>query len=201
MAREIILERGGRQSRFGIGKVDRDKLYGVRRRIPLDPADEACERAELTADGSLVLRSGMTQQAYFDAEGVWIPHSDLVHLTPDGEEAERHDSTLGVPQPLESVEPTALLDTQVNAVYALDAAEVDAELQAALDKGEIFRFPFNYRAGYNLQQAYLVGNKAGVFALIGQPTETEWCELARPVVDDFEDEGDDLDDDLDFEMF
>jgi hypothetical protein len=200
MARDLILERGGRQSRFGLGKVDRIKLYGQRRRIPLDPHDQACERAELTADGSLVLRATMTAQAYFDDDGVWVPHADLVSLTPDGRVADKHDSTLGVPQPLESVDPSALLDTQVNAVYALDPEDVDPDLKAALDRGEVFRFPFNYRAGSNLQNAFLVANPGGVFALIGQPVESDWCELARPVVDVFEDDAED-DDDLDFEMF
>lgn len=201
MAREIILERGGRQSRFGLGKIDRQKLYGVRRRIPLDPADAPCERAELTADGSLVIRSGMTAQAYFDDDGTWIPHADLVNIEPDGRLADKHDSTLGVPQPLEPASPEEVLDTQVIAVYGLDATDVDDALRAALMAGEVFRFPFNYRAGYNLQTAFLVGNENGLFALVGQRADSDWCELARPAIEEFDGGDDDLDDDLDFEMF
>lgn len=201
MAREIILERDGRQSRFGLGKIDRSKLYGVRRRIPLDPQDARCERAELTADGSLVIRQGMTAQAYFDDDGVWIPHADLVSIEPGGEVAEKHDSTLGVPQPVAKVEPEALLDTQVTAVYGLDATDVDDALKADLEKGGIFRFTFNYRAGYNPQTAFLVGNESGLFALVGQPVDSDWCELQKPAVEAFDDAEDDLDDDLDFEMF
>ncbi len=201
MAREIILERDGRQSRFGLGKIDRSKLYGVRRRIPLDPQDARCERAELTADGSLVIRQGMTAQAYFDDDGVWIPHADLVNLEPDGSVAEKHDSTLGNPQPLEEAPPEALLDAQVTAVYGLEPTELDEALKSALAGGAIFRFPFNYRAGYNPQTAFLVGNDNGFFALVGQTTESDWCELQKPAVEAFDDAEDDLDDDLDFEMF
>lgn len=201
MAREIILERDGRQSRFGLGKIDRQKLYGVRRRIPLDPQDAQCERAELTADGSLVIRQGMTAQAYFDDDNVWIPHADLVNIAPDGSLADKHDSTLGVAQRLEDVPPEALLDTQVTAVYGLEPTELDEALKGALSGGAIFRFPFNYRAGYNLQTAFLVANENGFFALVGQPTDSDWCELQKPAVEAFDDAEDDLDDDLDFEMF
>lgn len=201
MAREIILERDGRQSRFGLGKIDRSKLYGVRRRIPLDPQDAQCERAELTADGSLVIRQGMTAQAYFDDDGVWIPHADLVNLEPDGSVADKHDSTLGVAQPLEDAGPEALLDTQVTAVYGLEPTELDEALKSDLAKGGIFRFAFNYRAGYNPQSAFLVGNDNGFFALVGKPIDSDWCELAKPAVEALDDADDDLDDDLDFEMF
>lgn len=200
MAREIILERGGRQSRFGLGKIDRAKLYGVRRRVPLDPQDAPCEKAELTDDGSLLVRSGMTAQAYFDDDGAWIPNADLVGINPDGSVAEVHDSTLGNPQALLSVKPSELLDCLVTSVYGLDPAELDPELEAALNAGEVFKFTFNYRKGHNPQSAFLVGNKEGIFALVGQIAETHWAELQKPVIE-VDDAEDDLDDDLDFEMF
>ena len=47
--------------------------------------------------------------------------------------------------------------------------------------------------------AFLMANKEGVFALVGQPSSSEWCTLETQVVT-FEDDDDD-DDDLDFEMF
>ena len=81
-----------------------------------------------------------------------------------------------------------------------EPAEVDEALQAALDGGGLFAFPFNYRAGGAPSVAFLVQNATGVYALIGRPFEPEWCALGQLPVEDFaEDDG--LDDDLDFEMF
>ena len=69
---------------------------------------------------------------------------------------------------------------------------------ASLKSGEVYRFTFNYRSDYNAETAYLVGNKEGYFALIGNPGLSEWCKLETVAVETYDD-GDD--DDLDFEMF
>ncbi|MCA9543478.1 MAG: hypothetical protein KC613_03780 [Myxococcales bacterium] len=203
MARQIVVERGGATSAFDFKKVDRAQLYGKRRRVPLDPDGGECARAELTADSGLLVRSGMTAQGYFDASGYWYAQGDLVALDPEGQEAPTHPSTLGEAQPLEAVGAEALLDLRVQSVYALDPAEVDEGLAAALAAGEVFAFDFVYRAGPKKDRGLLVANDTGVYALIGQPTTPEWCELAVVAQDDWSaaDDGDDFDDDLDFEMF
>ena len=73
-------------------------------------------------------------------------------------------------------------------------------VDSALDGGKIFRFSFNYRADYRAEVGVLLKNKAGIFALIGVPTESDWCELDQPQpVISFEEEEDS--DDLDFDMF
>lgn len=200
MAREIIVALNGNASRFKFKKVDRKALYGARKRVPLDPAGAACAKGELTADGALLIRQGMTAQGYFDQNGFWYAQKDLAGLNPDGSEAEKADSTLGVEQSLQKVEPTRLLDARVSVVYALDAADLDPDLQIELEAGAIFEFPFNYRAGYAPQSAFLVANPSGTYALVGRPTEPDWCALDTPQADPF-DEDDGLDDDLDFEMF
>lgn len=201
MAREIIVALNNTASRFSFKKVDRKALYGSRRRVPLDPAGEACAKGELTADGALLIRQGMTAQGYFDTNGHWYASRDLTGINPDGSEAEKHDSTLGVEQSLTQVEPQRLLDARVAAVYALDPEELDPDLQIELEAGTIYEFPFNYRAGYAPNVAFLVANPNGFFALVGQPTEPDWCTLDAPAVEAFDDEDDGLDDDLDFEMF
>ncbi len=200
MARDIIVERGGATSRFSFKKVDRKKLYGQRRRLPLDPDGEVCTRGELSADGALLIRSGMTAQAYFDEDGVWWPNKDLVGIHPDGSTAEHHDSTLNVQQALHEVPPEVLLDSRIASVYALSPEEVDDALQADLEAGKLFSFKFNYRSGTRPDVGYLVANGTGMYALIGQPTEADWCELDAIPIETF-DEDDGLDDDLDFEMF
>lgn len=201
MAKPIIVTKGGVESRFKLEKLDRSKLYGKRQRQTLDPEGNRCERAELTKDGALLIRSGMTAQAYFDESGKWVPNKKLVGLDKDGNPVDSNPSTLGVAQDLEGpVDPTEVLDLALRAVYLLTPEDLDAGLKKALLKGQVFRFTFNYRATYNSEIAYLVANKSGFFALIGSPGISEWCELETAAVDTFSDDDDD-DDDLDFEMF
>ena len=64
MARVIAVSLEGVESTFGFASVDRSALYGRRRRVPLDEHGNACTRASILDDGSLLLRSGMTGQGY-----------------------------------------------------------------------------------------------------------------------------------------
>ena len=201
MAKPIIVNWKGVQSSFKLEKLDRTKLYGKRQRQVLDPGGERCERAELTRDGSLLIRTGMTAQGYFDEGGTWIANRELVGIDASGTVLPKVDSTLGAEQPLAGpVDPTEVLDLAVRSVYILTPDGLDPDLQKRLLAGEVFRFSFNYRADYNAETAFLVGNKSGFFALVGQSTEAPWGELETVAEETFEDEGDD-DDDLDFEMF
>ncbi len=201
MAKAIVVDRGGAVSSFDFSKVTRSKLYGRRRRMPLDPSGRACTRAALTADGSLLLRAGMTAQGYFDGDGTWVPNKELVGLDADGKVLDKLPSTLGVAQELVGpVPPQELLDLRVAAVYALEPTDVEAGLQADLDAGKIFRFPFVYRGGHTTQTGFLAANPEGTFAIVGATTTPEWCTLDAVLPPDFEDD-DAFADDLDFEMF
>lgn len=200
MAKPIVVQWKGVQSSFKLEKLDRQKLYGKRQRQVLDPSGERCERAELSRDGSLLIRSGMSAQGYFDGEGQWIPNRELVGLDAEGNPVPLVNSTLGAEQPLAGpVNPTELLDLAVRAVYVLRPETLDPDLQKRLLAGEIFRFNFNYRADYEAETAFLVGNKSGFFALVGSPAPSSWCELEAVAQETF-DEGE-SDDELDFEMF
>lgn len=200
MAREILVELGGTVSTFEFKKIDRRKLYGTRRRVHLDPDGDACGKGELLADGSLLLRAGMTAQGYFDEAGRWYALRELQSMWPDGTVAEKLPPTLGEPQTLVSVDPEEVADARIHSVYALGEAQIDEALRADLEAGELYRFPFSYRGGARYDVAFLVANDEGFFALVGQPTVAHWCELDVVAVDDFSDD-DGLDDDLDFEMF
>ncbi len=165
----------------------------------MDRTGAACKRASLTEDGRFLLRRGMTGQGYFTDVGRWVPNGDLVGLQ-DGAVVERVESTLKTPQILEESSTQALLDCRLTAVYSLTTDAVDPALQTALDGGVVFTFPFNYRADYHAETAYLLANGEGTFILVGLEASPQWLEPAAspPVVDDT-DAGDD--DELDFEMF
>lgn len=199
MARTIVVSLDGKASSFAFARLERKKLYPTKKRIPLDADGEPCQRATLTDDGSMLVVSGMTGQGYFDETGRWVQTGELVGLDADGNPAPKHPSTLGVAQALTEVEPEALLDAAIGAVYMLDPDEIDGALQAALDDGKIYRFAFNMRADYHLETGYLLSNDVGVFALLGDTYDVPWCTLDAPVMPIDDDEDDE--DELDFEMF
>jgi hypothetical protein len=103
MAKPIVVSWSGTESSFDHTKVDRKRLYGERRRIPLDKDEQQCSRAALTTDGQYLLRAGMTGQGYFDEAGRWIPKSELVGLDKEGSPVELVPATLGVAQSVEKI--------------------------------------------------------------------------------------------------
>ena len=200
MAKPIVLQRGGAVSRFDFGKVTRAQVYGRKRRVPLGPDGEPCARAALAFEGSLLLRSGMSAQGYFEDDGHWIPAKELVGMDQNGKPLPFVPSTLGEPQELEGPHaPGDLLDLQVESIYALEPLEVEDGLVTDLQAGRIYSFAFNYRGDYRTERGFLVANDEGFFALVGQTAEPEWCELNEIAPPAFDEEGED-DDDIDFEM-
>lgn len=197
MAKPIVVQFRGKTSSFEHRKIDRGKIYGKKIRLPLDPDGYPCERAQLSEDGALVLRSGMVSQGYFDPAGEWIPTGDLLGLDPQGEPVRLVPSTLGVPQDATPIEPWEALEFQVNSVHLLAPDALDPELDDALLRGTILRFPFNYGADFHAETALLVRNDEGTFCLVGVPLLPSWAEPNDvPVYDEPSDLGD-----LDFEMF
>ncbi len=199
MAKPIVVSLDGAESSFDHGKVERSKLYGARKRIPLDMEGAPCVKSSLTTDGLYLLQSGMTAQGYFDETGRWLQKSELVGLGEDRQPIELKPSTLGVVQSLEPVAPGGLLRHAIDAVYALDPIQIDGALQARLDAGEFFRFDFNYGADYHLETAFLVKNAEGCFCLVGVPCEATWCEPGKIGIVEEAETADA--DELDFDMF
>jgi hypothetical protein len=198
MAKPILVTLDGVESSFDHSKLDRARLYGNRRRVPLDEQGRPCVKAALTVDGAYLLQSGMTAQGYFDEQGRWLQKSELVGLDADGEVVDLKPSTLGVPQELSAVEPAEVLRFTNSSVYQLEPAAVDAALTSRLEAGEVFRFAFNYTSDYQLETAFLVQNPEGIFCLVADPTLPEWCEPGRLAVVE---EADEASDELDFDMF
>jgi hypothetical protein len=201
VAKPIILNHGGAVSTFDHSKVDRKKIYGKKVRMSLDPTGEVCASADLPDDGWMLVRRGMAAQGYFDDAGRFLSSRDLKGLDEDGNVLASVSSTLGVEQSLEGpIEPEELLDLKVSSIYALTPLELSDALSSALDGGKLFRFSFNYRTDFQAEVGVLLKNKIGVFALVGMPVESDWCELDQPQpVISFEEEEDS--DDLDFDMF
>lgn len=200
MAKSIVAKHNGKISSFGVRKLERSALYGAKKRIALDADGVQCTTAAMTSEGETILRSGMVTQGWFDDQNKQVEQSEITPVDSEGTPMEIFPATLGVEQPLDGpVDPREVLDLAVLSVYRLDAEEVDPELQEALNVGNVFRLPFNYRADHKVETAFLLGNEHGLFALVGDPKP---CEMVGPDALAIEDEPDtDEDpDDLDFQM-
>ena len=198
MAKPVILRSSNKEYSFDSIKVDRAKLYGVRKRLPVDIKGNPCVKASLTSDGANLLLSGMTAQGYFNAKGFPVSRQEMVGLDDNGNKVEQIPSTLGVSQDLKGpVSPSEILDLDVESIFCFEPIAADDDLLARLKSGEVFKFNFNYTAGLEMETAYLVANEEAIFAIVGKVVMQEWVEEATVYVPVEAEEMDD--DDLDFE--
>lgn len=198
MARALVVEWKGKESSFGLNKIDRSKVYGKKKRIAVDKNGKVCETASIDVNTGILLRTGMTAQGYFSSLGEWIPNSDLVGINEEGKAVDQVPSTLGIPQKAEYAKLDDLLDLCVNSAFALLPDELDERINSELENGAIFEVPFNYRTDYQCEKGFLFRNDHGCFLLVGQLLNTEWVSCDNKPVAETEMK---TDDDLDFEMF
>ena len=199
MAKPLIISKDKEDSIFQLKKIERKKLYGFRKRLAVDENNEECKRASLTEDGKVLIKSGMTSQGWFIDGGKQIESSEIGAIDQDSNELDLIPSTLGISQNLEGpIKPQQLLDLSVTTVYSLLPEQISDNLERSLDKGEIWKFCFNYRADYRMETGFIFKNDTGYFAIIGVPNHINMLSPNAPPPDD---EDADEEDELDFEMF
>ena len=197
MAKPVVLAFEGEEFSFSPTKIDRKKLYGARRRVALDASGQICSKASLTPDGAVLIKSGMTSQGYFSDDGRWVNRSDMVGIDADGNTIDIKPSTLGVPQAVQGpVDPIEALRLEIESVFFLAADDPSNPLCTKLQAGDIYRCDFNYAAGLEVEVAYLIGNEAGIFALVGKAFDVPWAEPEEVFVAS---DGDEDEMDFDFE--
>ncbi len=203
MARTIVVNWEGEVSEFGLSRVQREKIYGKKKKVVVDENGEECTSAALTRDGSALLPGGSMASVYLNENFEVCERKDLVMVDEEGAAMESIESTLGVEQPLEGpIDPARVLDHLTKAVYQLDPAEVSAKLEAALKDGDIFETRFAYRSGFSDSPAFLLHNDEGFFALIGEEAGFDYLRPDEaPVAEDDDTDDPFEDDDLDFSMF
>lgn len=177
MAKPVTLLFQGGEVSFAPARVERSRIYGSRKRVAVDAAGQVCTRAALTQDGTTLLTSGMVAQGHFTPDGRWISRAEMVGLDATGKVVAVQPSTLGVPQPVDGpVDPAGVLSLSLQSVYLLTPSDPAHPLVNALRDGQVFRCPFNYAAGLEVETAYLVGNDEGCFALVGRIAPAPWTE-------------------------
>jgi hypothetical protein len=197
MAKLIVVSLADKQYSFSPIKVDRAKIYGVKKRVALDSQGRFCTRAILSTDGSNLILPGMTAQGYFKMNGQMIERKELIGIDSNGNIVPQIPSTLGISQVLEGpVESSEILGLDVESIYFLEPIEDYGELMIKLKAGEIYKFQINFTTGLEMEMGYLIANDEGCFAIVGKSVQTQWIESATlfESVEASEDA-----DDLDFE--
>ncbi len=199
MARQIVVSWGGATSSFDIARLNREKLYGRKRRLIVDEDGRECVAGMLTEDGSTLLPPGSTAELYLDDGFDVVERSALQAVDEEGNPVDSVSSTLGVEVTLEKVDAARLLDHVTPVVYELAEADLDDGLRDELAAGAIFETRFNYRTSWADQACFLVGNEHGCFALVGRPAGFDFLEPDAPPPAEGAD-GDPFADDFDFGM-
>ena len=199
MAREICIELNGKSSRFGFSKISREKMYGSKKTVIVDGNNNPCVRGIIPIDGDVIIPKGGTSTIYINDNFEMFSRKDLEMYDSTGEKMEQIPGTLNVEQKAEIVDQQRLLDHAITSVYSLEPSEIDDSTQKELDDGSILEAVFNYYAGYNISNLFIMKTGEGIFGLVGEPTNFEYCshDAGEVVEEDEEEAGFD---DMDFGM-
>jgi hypothetical protein len=181
-------------------KVDRDKVYGWTEVKYTDANGKPCNFVNMLDDGRTMIGSGGLAYKTIDPTGNEVDKSTLVAKNADGSVAQLNASVFDGDNVLstdKSIEDYMAMD--VKGVYQLALTEGKEDLLAQLSTHNVLYFPFNYRAGYEADDAFLISQGDIVFAVTGKITNFAYSTLYVPVtlVEDAEEGGEDFD----FNMF
>jgi len=200
MAREICIELNGKSSRFGFSKISREKMYGSKKTVIVDSNNNPCVRGIIPIDGDVIIPKGGTSTIYINDNFEMFSRKDLERYDSAGEKMEQIPGTLNVEQKAEIVDQQRLLDHTITSIYSLEPSEIDDSTQKELDEGMIIETSFNYYAGYNISNLFIMKTAEGIFGLVGEPTNFEYCSHDAGEVVVEEDEEEAGFDDMDFGM-
>ena len=200
MAKEIQFSHKDFNFSAGIVKVDRKKIYGYSRVEVKDADDQLCHLASLSDDGSHILPLGSTGITKFDSENNYIDNKSLKAVDLEGNPAETVLSVFEQDVELQKADSlTDYLDLNVKSIYQLNIDDEDTknELIKKLNE-DLYQFIFNYRTGYEGNEAFLITDKTEIFAIVGTKCEFEYLSLEQ--INTETDTEDEEEDDFDFGM-
>ena len=199
MAREICIALNGKSSKFGFSKISREKMYGSKKTVVVDGNNNPCVRGLIPIDGDVIIPKGGMSTIYINDNFEMFSRKDLEMYDSAGEKMEQIPGTLNIEQKAEIVDQQRLLDHTITSIYSLEPSEIDDSTQKELEDGSILETVFNYYAGYNISNLFIMKTAEGIFGLVGEPTNFEYCshDAGEVVAEDEEEAGFD---DMDFGM-
>lgn len=197
MRRILEISYKNKGSSFTVTKINRSKIYGSKKRVPIDAGGGECSRAGLTRDGKYILPNAGTASLYLDKDGDVVERNQFRGVDADGEAIAPvelvPDAAMGL---AEAMEASEILECSITHAYALEVIFLSSELEASLSQGSIYCLP-----DFNDRRAFLVGNEAGYFLLIGNLAGFKFIGLVEADLSPPDLETEDIDEDLDFSMF
>ncbi len=198
MRRMLEISFAGRESSFKVIKIDRSKLYGSRRRIPIDVHGRECSFASLTDDGKFILPKGSTALVYVDEQGEVVERADLQAIDAEGKTIQKSESEI---LEIEKTIPAFdLLDFSITGAYHLEPVFVSSSLEESLSQGAVYSLPHFRANGDDNCQAFLLSSDAGYFVLSGERTCFDFIGLSEADLTP-PDMGEEPSDNLDFSMW
>lgn len=180
-------------------KLERDKVYGWTETKYKDYNDIPCTFITILDDGKTMVGTGGIALKNIDTSGNEIDKGTLIARYSDGTEAVLIPSVFDKETILDDTKSIQdYLDMDVKAVYQLRITEAESIINVLKEK-KVLYFTFNYRAGYEVDDAFLISQGENIFAVIGKMTHFQYSALEIPTV--LDDSSDENSDDLDFNMF
>jgi len=200
MARLINFKTVNQHWQAGLTKVDRKKVYGYTSEEVTDLDGNLCTMGNILDDGSTLILQGLTAMKTVDMDNAEIDKKTLKAVYMDGTDAEIIPSSFDIDVQLTETTVEDLLDLEITSIYQLEfeSDEQRKALQEELLSGKLYRFIFNFRAGYDGNDAILLANNEGIFALTGRLIEFDY--LDNKILDFVIDEDEDDEDEMDFSM-
>ena len=146
-------------------KVDRKKLYGWSKIVVNDKDKNPCSSASI-ADGSHILPSKSTTLQGFNEKGEYISRSNLVGVDLDNNLVEKVPSTYDIDTELKHSTLDKYFSLNVKSVYQLNVIENKDGLLNILKDKIVLTFPFNYRADYEADDAFILSSNEHIFVVV-----------------------------------
>lgn len=201
MAREPIFTYKGKSFTSALTKIDRDKLYGWTEIKYKDQNGNSCSYINMLDDGKTMVGSGGLSLKSIDENGEEIDKTKLVATYIDGSPAVLNPSVFDVETELnDSKDVYDYLNMDVKSVYQLGIKEGLDDLIEILKEKTTLYFKFNYRAGYDSDDAFLIHQENNIFAVIGKIANFSYSSLNATVQLEEVVEEENTDD-LDFNLF
>lgn len=186
MAKNLKFILAGKPIEAAITKIDRDKIYGYVEEVVSDSKGNPCTTAALMDDGKTLILSGATALKTVDEQLHELDKKTLKTVYMDGNDAVLVPSSYDVEINLQEAGMDDLFNLEVIAVYQLtwDDETAKSTLLKALEKGNIFRFVFNYRADYEGADAILLCAQNEAFMLTGRMLQFDYLENKLVVLEE-----------------
>ena len=189
------------KSCFALSIFNRSKLYGTKKRVPVDVYGRKCISASLTIDGRFILPTGSTGILFLDEKNDIADKKKLKAINEDGIEVHQNPSTLNTTQQLgELINAEELLDYSIRSIYILEPISVSIEFDEQVSQFSVFRIPFQYAASYHSYESFVLKNDNCWFLLIGEKLDFDFIGLDQADLSIPECESEEFMDQIDFAM-